>query len=101
MEELYYLHTLELPVIHGDLRGVRELKALMCIVLREVLNQANVLVDDEGNAVIADYQLVYVGNSGNVISYEPARWMAPELSEDSDYTEATDIFAFAMTIIEV
>jgi len=82
-EGLYYLHTLEPPVIHGDLRG------------------ANILVDDERNAVIADYQLVYVGNSGNVISYEPARWMAPELSESSDYTKATDTFAFAMTIIEV
>jgi len=70
----------------------------VCLFTR---NQANIFVDDERNAVIADYQLVYVGNSGNVISYEPARWMAPELSESSDYTKATDIFAFAMTIIEV
>jgi len=77
------------------------LKAHTCVCLREIVNQANIFVDDERNAVIADYQLVYVGDSGDAISYEPARWMAPELSEGSDYTKAIDMFAFAMTIIEV
>jgi hypothetical protein len=68
-------------------------------------------VDNERNAVIADYELVHVGNSRKFSGYEPraaARWIAPELSDSAgsgdanhDYTKATDIFAFAMTIIEV
>ena len=76
-----------------------------------VLRQANVFVDKERNAVIADYELVHVGDSRKFAGYEPraaARWMAPELSdsagsenESPDYSIATDIFAFAMTVIEV
>jgi hypothetical protein len=68
-------------------------------------------VDKERNAVIADYELVHVGDSRKFAGYEPraaARWMAPELSdsagsenESPDYSIATDIFAFAMTVIEV
>ncbi|KAF8736942.1 hypothetical protein AX14_013678 [Amanita brunnescens Koide BX004] len=92
---LKYLHTQEKPIVHGDLRG------------------ANVFVNNEKRAVIADYEL------GQVIEYRknfttikpagPTRWTAPELTshtgDDEDdgphFTAATDIFAFAMTVIEI
>lgn len=80
-------------------------------IAETVLRQGNVFVDNERNAIIADYELVHVGHSKRFSGYEPreaARWMAPELSdsagsedESPDYTIATDIFAFAMTVIEV
>lgn len=81
--------------------------------LPKVALQANVFVNNEKRAVIADYEL------GQVIEYRknfttikpagPTRWTAPELTshtgDDEDdgphFTAATDIFAFAMTVIEV
>ncbi|KAF8627079.1 hypothetical protein AX15_004557 [Amanita polypyramis BW_CC] len=89
---LNYLHTLDPPVVHGDLRA------------------ANVFVDNERHAVIADYELVHIIGPQDFTSYKPAgtaRWIAPELTlaeDDYDgpkYSKASDIFALAMTIMEV
>ena len=79
--------------------------------------QANVFVNDKKRAVIADFELRKIVDYRNFTSYKPAgpaRWMAPELSADDEDDEddededdrphctlATDIFAFAMTMIEV
>ncbi|KAF9511983.1 hypothetical protein BS47DRAFT_1383234 [Hydnum rufescens UP504] len=87
---LEYLH--QSGVIHGDLRG------------------ANILISDDHEVWIADFGLskhldqspTSTVNRGNV------RWMAPELLEQeiprgdlTPYTEATDIYSFAMTTIEI
>jgi len=97
---LSYLHALNPPIIHGDLRG------------------ANVFItsDETPRAVIADYELAFIIDTQNFTTYKPAgnvRWTAPEFmiipesdSDDEDYVEPipdtrTDVFAFAMTMIEV
>ncbi|KAF8346422.1 kinase-like domain-containing protein [Amanita rubescens] len=89
---LEYLHSQEQPIVHGDLRGV------------------NIFVDDDRHAVLSDYELRHVIDRSNFTTTKPAgpvRWMAPELSlgDDEDdgphFTTATDIFAFAMTVIEI
>jgi serine/threonine protein kinase len=80
--------------------------------------KANVLIDDEGHAVIADYGLVFVIETTDFTSTKTAgtcRWMAPEVmnpeeeqEEDLDsqepavlFTTYSDIYAFAMTVFEV
>jgi len=91
-----YLHEFSPPVIHGDIRG------------------ANVLIDAGGHAVLADYGLAFIIESSEFTSVKTAgtcRWTAPEVmgsSEDDDsadsrplFTLSSDIFAYAMTIIEV
>lgn len=67
-------------------------------------------MDDEKYAALSDYELYHVIDRSNFTTNKPAgpvRWMAPELSSGDDeddkphFTTATDIFAFAMTVIEV
>lgn len=69
-------------------------------------------MNDKKRAVIADFELRKIVDYRNFTSYKsvgPARWTAPELFADDEYDEddrshsilAPDIFAFAMTIIEV
>ncbi|KAJ7590438.1 kinase-like domain-containing protein [Mycena floridula] len=83
-----YLH--EHNIVHGDIRG------------------ANVLVTAEGRAVLVDFGLAFLINSGEFTTSKTAgnsRWTAPELmsAEDEDVTLSfsTDVFAFAMTVIEI
>ena len=75
--------------------------------------KANVLIDGNGHAVLTDYELVPITASPdftNAVSLRPLGWTAPELMKDCDhdieraptpYSLAGDIFAFAMTVIEV
>jgi len=96
-EGLNYLHTLDVPVIHGDLR---------C---------ANILVDDDERPRIADFGLACIEIAVTNVSGEctghckgTARWQAPELllpsrfhHSESKLTKKTDVYAFAMTCLEV
>ena len=75
--------------------------------------KANVLIDAKGHAVLTDYELVLIAASPeftNMVSAHTLDWTAPELLRDGDddvervplpYSLASDIFAFAMTVIEV
>jgi len=89
-----YLHEFQSPIIHGDIRG------------------ANILINADGQAVLADYGLVFIIDSTDFTSAKvvgTCRWTAPELmlppenEEESapQYSFASDVFAFAMTIVEV
>jgi len=87
---LEYLH--QSGVIHGDLRG------------------ANILISDDHKVWIADFGLSkYLEQSPtSTVNRGNVRWMAPELLEHeiprgdlTPYTEATDIYSFAMTTIEI
>jgi len=92
---LYYLHIQS--IIHGDLRG------------------SNILIDDDGRPRICDYGLAFIIEPSDFTSIKTAgacRWTAPEIMnppEDTVYaddslalfTEQSDIYAFAMTILEI
>jgi serine/threonine protein kinase len=92
-----YLHGLKPPFIHGDIRG------------------SNVLITDDGRAVLADYGLVFVIETTDFTSTKTAgtcRWMAPEVMNPADelledeeppvlFTRASDIYAFGMTAFEI
>ncbi|KAJ7694802.1 kinase-like domain-containing protein [Mycena rosella] len=84
---LRYLHSQ--CVVHGDLRG------------------ANILVDDEGNARLADFGLASYANATVKSSARAGslRWMAPELLDPGCLTFrrtfATDVYAFACVCYEL
>ena len=70
--------------------------------------QPNVLVDDTGHARISDFGLATVTQNLDSIRTVPderahtARWTAPEiLNEEGSYSKETDVFSFAMVMIEV
>ncbi|KAJ8695218.1 hypothetical protein PTI98_007831 [Pleurotus ostreatus] len=95
---LEYLHGFTPPIIHGDVRG------------------ASIFVDDNGHAVLCDYGLALStpADLPDHVFARPvgmARWMAPEIMytrrHEETYgpptgrTKETDIYAYAMTILEV
>jgi serine/threonine protein kinase len=70
------------------------------------------LINAECQAVLADFGLVFIIDSADFTSAKvvgTCRWTAPELmlppesEEESppEYSFASDVFAFAMTIVEV
>ncbi|KAI6006308.1 kinase-like domain-containing protein [Pisolithus orientalis] len=91
---LRYLHSHPNGrIIHGDLKG------------------DNVLITSDGRAVLTDFGLSILENStfSMTVSREVGgslRWMAPELvdtlgSQDPRFTVETDIWAFAMTTLQL
>jgi len=89
---LRYLHTQR--VVHGDLRG------------------SNILVDADGNPRICDYGLAFIIEPSEFTSIKTAgacRWTAPEImnpphdakSANALFTIESDIYSFAMTVLEV
>ncbi|KAF4585151.1 hypothetical protein EYR40_001988 [Pleurotus pulmonarius] len=90
---LTYLHTLEKPIVHGDLKG------------------NNILITDEGRAALSDFGLSQViddlmGPSGFTPSCSeagPVRWQAPELLEDDDSRPKlpSDVWSFGCTAYEL
>jgi serine/threonine protein kinase len=101
---LCYLHSCN--VIHGDLKGVRgRSESLIATALTP--HQPNVLVDGSGHAQITDFGLATVTqNLDSTRTAVPqrghtARWAAPEILNEGPHSKETDIFAFAMVMIEV
>ncbi|KAJ3550499.1 hypothetical protein NMY22_g430 [Coprinellus aureogranulatus] len=92
---LKYLHTRRPPIVHGDLRG------------------ANIFVDSTGKCVIADVGMAFLTEMAEFLVMRRAtscRWTAPELmdpdlppptTEGPYWTTQTDVFAFAITAIEI
>ncbi|KAI6142844.1 kinase-like domain-containing protein [Pisolithus tinctorius] len=91
---LRYLHSRPGgPIVHGSLRG------------------ENVLITDDGRAVLTDFGLSFLYNSAFAMTTSPLaggtlRWMAPELvsvmpAEDPQPTVEGDIWALGMTALEL
>jgi len=87
---LEYLHNNN--IVHGDLRG------------------SNIMVTDEGVPCLTDYELVYIIDHNEFTTSKiagPARWTAPESLDPPEtdnatpYTQKSDVYAFAMTMIEI
>ena len=103
-EGLRYLHSCN--VVHGDLKGVRDyLKSHFTI---PHTGQPNILVDESGNAHIADFGLTTVTQNPDTMQdlscqhgHTPG-WTAPEiLNNQGIYSKEADIFSFVMVMIEV
>ena len=103
---LDYLHSCNL--IHGDLKAVRSCPDCCFTVLTP--RKANVLVDVVDNtphACIAGFGTTIF--TRNLDSIRPATrqniyspgWSAPEVIKGSNHTKETDVYSFAMTVIEV
>lgn len=90
---LSYLH--DAAIIHADVKA------------------ANILIDDKGDACLADFgqsRILHTSGFTTKVTAGTWRFMAPELIEtradEGDggvlcATMATDVWAFAMTVIEV
>ncbi|KAK0193254.1 kinase-like domain-containing protein [Armillaria mellea] len=87
-----YLHSLDLPIVHADIRGV------------------NILVTDDYRCCLADFGLALAvemqapGSSALTLSGS-IRWLAPEVLDirlfDPKYITARDMYAFGCTVIEI
>jgi serine/threonine protein kinase len=121
---LSYLHSMS--IIHGNLKGVSSSADLFILVSYRL--QSNILINDDGVAVITDIGFSHVLQTSrcsamasgislvrqrkelNPVTTEEWRWRAPELmtacaNEEEipapHMTEATDVYAFACVIYEV
>ncbi|KAI6096284.1 kinase-like domain-containing protein, partial [Pisolithus croceorrhizus] len=85
---LQYLHSQHPPIYHGNLRG------------------SNILVSDEGRALLADLGLPFFINLAfttgvNATYQNSVEWTAPEGFDQCGLTAEVDIWAFGMTTLEL
>ncbi|KIM76845.1 hypothetical protein PILCRDRAFT_796906 [Piloderma croceum F 1598] len=82
---LRYLHKIR--VIHGDIKPV------------------NILIDDAHQARISDFGSARMEDDRSKSVTGTPRWMAPELHEpyvdDPSTSQASDVWAFALTVLEI
>lgn len=74
----------------------------------QLSTQCNVLISDEGQAALSDYDLNSIWDAATftTISVVSAtRWQAPEVflneTDPLSFTEPSDVFSFAMLLFEV
>ena len=80
-------------------------KSLSTLVLTP--GQRNILIDGSRRARIADFGLAMVTQNPDSIKSDlgsdagTPRWSAPEIIRDQTFSKESDIFSFAMVMIEV
>ncbi|PBK92827.1 kinase-like protein [Armillaria gallica] len=96
-DAMRYLHNLDPPIVHADIRGVCSLRA-------------NILVADDRRCCLADFGLSLITESQNLSTTSgmrrgSLRWLAPEYilpgSLDQSCIAARDSYAYGCTVIEV
>ncbi|KAG9035057.1 hypothetical protein FS837_002042 [Tulasnella sp. UAMH 9824] len=83
-DALGYLHGEE--IVHGDIKA------------------GNLLISDDGQILVCDFGLtksIHAQTSTAVKGAGTLRWQSPELWDNIPKTYASDVYAFAMTIVEV
>ncbi|KAG9016629.1 hypothetical protein FRB90_002744 [Tulasnella sp. 427] len=83
-DALQYLHKEE--IVHGDIKA------------------GNILINDGGKCLLCDFGLTKEAESRTSTSMRGAgtfRWQSPELWNNAAKTYESDVYAFAMTIVEV
>ncbi|OQR85860.1 protein kinase [Achlya hypogyna] len=81
---LVYLHSLETPVIHRDMKS------------------RNVLLDSEMHTKLTDFGVSReITSETMTIGIGTYRWMAPEILTDNHYSEAADIYSFGVILSEL
>ena len=100
-------------IIHGDLKGVRFRTLSYYPIDCSPLPQANILIDGEGHARIADFGIVAIASDQPTHTSSPVwggttRWMSPELLnpepfglKESHPTKESDCYALGMVVYEV
>ncbi|KAK0442716.1 kinase-like domain-containing protein [Desarmillaria tabescens] len=93
-EGIAYLHGLNPPIVHADIRG------------------ANILVKDDLSCCLSDFGLAlavesHVGTTSSSRTFlgGSLRWMPPEIMDDKQfdpaYITARDVYSFGCTVIEI
>ncbi|KDQ18590.1 hypothetical protein BOTBODRAFT_171405 [Botryobasidium botryosum FD-172 SS1] len=81
---LKYLHTLNRPVVHGNLRG------------------SNILISDNGRGLLSDFGFSNIAGAehSNTVASDNHRWMSFE-AQQGLRTPDVDVWAWAMTAVEL
>lgn len=101
---LRYLHASD--IVHGDLKLV-SLCSIAFIIAKELITaQKNVLMSDNGHALITDFGISHLVLSTNLSSTQfsngSMRWMAPELLDKGCCpTPYSDMWSFGCVCYEV
>jgi serine/threonine protein kinase len=95
-------------VIHGDLKGVRcPLEYLLSSIHTHQMNILVEVVDKIPHARLADFGIATVTKNLDSIRSETRqdvhtpRWSAPEIIREHNPTKESDVYSFAMVMIEV
>ncbi|KAJ3818883.1 kinase-like domain-containing protein, partial [Lentinula raphanica] len=103
-EGVAYLHGLDPPVVHGDIKGVRTIMFSQC---------ANILISDDFHCCLADFGLSILDtqsvNPTQSTTFQGSlRWLAPEFINPSSSSRpiqgqltSRDIYAFGCTVCEL
>ncbi|KAJ6920967.1 hypothetical protein NC651_014519 [Populus alba x Populus x berolinensis] len=82
-------------------------KGMLCLhqnnIVHRDLKTANLLMDENGVAKVADFGVARVQDQSGVMTAETGtyRWMAPEVIEHKPYDHKADVFSFGIVLWEL
>ncbi|KAG8841379.1 hypothetical protein FRB96_007839 [Tulasnella sp. 330] len=95
--------TKEAQAVHDTAKGLQYLHGIG--ILHDALQGSNVLVNDDGNAVVADFSLTKFTDPNMVMTRTglgpSIRWCAPETINEQILSTHADVYSWAMTALEI